>query len=186
MQVVWGIMGYDFRALQSVLSLWNSDIFAVSEKQRNQTVESKYLTLTTPTYETAKQGFICVLTDWLRLCQVSVRQTERSSTHQRHLPSHPSLSVSLPPLHISLWQMYENRPLLQDRGRRGGELWIGEGGGGLDLIDKCLRVAFTARSHFVCVHTDCTYWMSVRFILSFCEATTWTAHLNSTLMFDWD
>lgn len=132
MQVVWGIMGYDFRALQSVLSLWNSDIFAVSEKQRNQTVESKYLTLTTPTYETAKQGFICVLTDWLRLCQVSVRQTERSSTHQRHLPSHPSLSVSLPPLHISLWQMYENRPLLQDRGRRGGELWIGEGGVGFD------------------------------------------------------
>ena len=34
--------------------------------------------------------------------------------------------------------MYKNRPLLQDRGRQGGEGWIG---GGLDVNDKCLRVA---------------------------------------------
>lgn len=142
MQVIWGIMGYAFRALLSVLSVqflfWNTDIFALSEKQRNQRAESKYLTLTTPTYVTAQQGFICVLTCWLRLCQVSVRQTEWSSTHQRHLPSHPSPSVSPPPLHISLWQMFKNRTLLQDCGRQGGELWIG---GGLYLTDKWLRVA---------------------------------------------
>lgn len=183
MQVVWGIMGYDFRALHSVLSLWNSDIFAVSEKQRNQTVESKYLTLTTLMKLPNKGLSVFWLTGYGFVRSLSGR------------PSGPAhISDTSPAIHLSpslsrLCTFHFDKCTRTGRSCRtvgGGEGSYGSEKGGLDLIDKCLRVAFTARSHFVCVHTDCTYWMSVRFILSFCEATTWTAHLNSTLMFDWD
>ena len=82
--------------------------------------------------------------------------------------------------------MYKNRPLLQDRGRRGGEVWIG---GGLDLNDKCLRVALLlwrscARARRLHIRARGGGASTERRVDGFSEATTRTSHLNSTLMFN--
>lgn len=125
------------------------------------------------------QTRVYLCSDWLVTALSGLCQADRAVQHTSATPPQPSISLRLSPAsaHFTLTNVREQAALAGP--------WEA-GRGAMDLIDKCLRVAFTARSHFVCVHTDCTYWMSVRFILSFCEATTWTAHLNSTLMFDWD
>lgn len=102
-------------------------------------------------YVTAEQRFICVVTAWQQLCQLSARQSEWSSTHQRHLSSHPSPSpLSCLSVRFTLTNVREQAAPA--------DLWeAGRGAmdrGKLDLIAKCQRITLLvflfSLSHFVC------------------------------------